>query len=257
MSQKVQTTRSSALQSLENALRLIELFRENEELGVTQIAAELKVSKSTAFRLLYTLSKWHYVRQNEDTDRYRLGMQFAFWGDLVNTRNEIVALIHPYLLRLTDEVKEVSYLTILEEDLYVRFIDRVTFSTLLNYGSMIGNRRPAYCTASGKAILAFLPPEKLDDCLRRIKLKRITDTTITTKQRLREALAEIRRNGYSADDEESDAGLSCFATPIIGMNGYPVAAISMSGPTGRIIIDKEEKIRLLKRTAKQIMEKML
>jgi DNA-binding IclR family transcriptional regulator len=249
-------TRTNPLQSLENALQLIELFRENEELGVTQIADKLKVSKSTAFRLLFTLSKWHYVRQNEETDRYRLGMQVAVLGDLVNARNEIVALIHPYLVRLTDDVKEVSYLTILEEDLFVRFIDRVTFSSLLNYGSMIGHRRPAYCTASGKAMLAFFPPDKLNEALRRMKLKRLTQTTITTKTMLLKTLAEIRENGYSVDNEESDPGLSCFATPIFNANGQPIAAISISGPTGRIMIDREDKITLLKGTAAEIMGKM-
>lgn len=244
---------SGILQSLENAFRVIELFRENEELGVSQISRELSLAKSTAYRLLATMEKWGYVKKNEETDRYRLGMKFAIWGSLVQNRNEIVRLAHPHLVRLSSSVNEIVFLGVLEEDFYVRYLDRLMTTTVLSsYGSPVGNRMPAYSTACGKALLAGLPPERLAEYMETAVLKKLTPTTITSKAALAKELQAIRERGYAMDDEESEVGLSCFAVPVCERSGRPIAAISISGPTGRVLLDKEKKLEILFETAKKI-----
>lgn len=244
---------SSILQSLENAFRVIELFRENEEQGVSQISRELSMAKSTAYRLLATMEKWGYVKKNEETDRYRLGVQFAVWGSLVQSRNEIVKLAHPHLARLSRSINEIVFLGVLEDDFFVRYLDRLmTSSALSSFGSPIGNRMPAYTTACGKALLAHLPPERLVHYMDGAHFERLTATTITSKTALTKELQTIRRRGFSEDNEESELGLSCFAVPVRERGGQALAAISISGPTGRVLVDKDIKLEKLMDTAKKI-----
>lgn len=244
---------SSILQSLENAFRVIELFRDNEELGVSQISRELSLAKSTAYRLLATMEKWGYVKKNQETDRYRLGMKFAVWGSLVQSRNEIVKLAHPHLARLSGNVNEIVFLGVLEEDFFVRYLDRLMSNTVLSaYGSPIGNRMPAYSTACGKVLLAHLPPAQLAHYMENAEFVGMTATTITSKADLARELEVIRERGYGEDNEESELGLSCFAVPVRERGGRAIAAISISGPTGRVLVDRESKLEKLIETAKQI-----
>ena len=253
----VKKENASILQSVDNAFRLLELFKTKEELGVTQISQELKIAKSSAFRLLNTLKEWKYVTKNEETDQYRLGIQFAVWGEIAKSRNVLVSAAKPYLVDLALQVREISYLTILEDDFHVRFIDKVADSSRTAlFGSQIGNTMPAYCTASGKAMLAFLPNERQEEYFRIANLIELTPKSITDVDTLKKQLKEIKVKGYSFDDEESEQGLSCYATPIINLAGDVVAAVSVSGPTGRITLDSEEKIKLLKETAQKIVNEI-
>lgn len=245
---------NSILQSVDNALRVLELFKTNEELGVTQIALELNIAKSSAFRLLNTLREWRYVTKNEETDQYCLGIQFAIWGEIAISRNVLVSAAKPHLVNLAMQAREISYLTILEDDFHVRFIDRVTDNSRTTvFGSQVGSTMPAYCTASGKSLLANLSDERLEEYFKIVKLEKLTDKCITDKTVLKAQLEEIKKLGYSFDDEESEHGLSCIATAIINSRGKAVAAISISGPTGRITLDMEDKIKLLKDTAEKIL----
>lgn len=244
---------SSILHSLENAFRVIELFRDSEELGVSQISRELSLAKSTAYRLLTTMEKWGYVKKNEETDRYRLGMKFAIWGSLVQSRNEIVRLAHPHLAQLSSSVNEIVFLGVLEDDFYVRYLDRLMTNTVLSaYGSPIGNRMPAYSTACGKVLLAHLPPAQLAQYMEKATFEEMTPTTITSKSALLQELEQIRACGFGEDNEESERGLSCFAVPVKDGGGRAIAAVSISGPTGRVLVDREIKLEKLLETAKNI-----
>ena len=248
----------SILQSVDNALKVIELFKDYEELGVTQIADELGIAKSTAFRLLNTLRSRKYVIKNDKTDNYRLGFLFATLGDIVKNRNEIIRISQPYLAELTLDVLEVSYLSILEDDYNIRFINKISENTRISiYSSPVGNTMPAYCTAAGKAILSKLPEPRIEQYIRIVDLNKLTPNTITEKDKLRNELIKINQSNLSIDNEESEPGLTCFATSILNPIGDVIAAISISGPTGRITIDKNNKIKALQKTAENIMRELL
>jgi DNA-binding IclR family transcriptional regulator len=95
-----------------------------------------------------------------------------------------------------------------------------------------------HCTSVGKAILAFLPPERAAEILRRVRFERMTTRTIATPEALRAELEKTRRRGYAVDDEELEEGLRCIAVPILDAQRLPVAAVSVSGPSFRVTAQK-------------------
>nr|WP_279233466.1 IclR family transcriptional regulator [Desulfofundulus thermobenzoicus] len=123
--------------------------------------------------------------------------------------------------------------------------------------SRIGRRLPAHCTGVGKAILAYLPEEKVRAIVRKRGLSRFTANTITTWEELNVELARIREEGVSYDREEIEEGLRCVAAPLIGYGQYPVGAISVSGPASRMTEEKMSRIAgSLKKVAGEISQQL-
>ena len=102
----------------------------------------------------------------------------------------------------------------------------------------IGASNPVHCTSVGKAILAFLPEERIADILRRPRFERFTHRTIATPEALRTEMEKTRRRGYAVDDEELEEGLRCIAVPLLDAQRMPVAAVSISGPSFRVTAQK-------------------
>jgi DNA-binding IclR family transcriptional regulator len=100
--------------------------------------------------------------------------------------------------------------------------------------SRIGASNPVYCTAMGKAILAFLPQDEAAEIVSRIRFVRYTPRTLCTAEALQRSLDRVRRRGYAIDDEEVECGVRCIGAPILNEMGRPVAAVSVSGPSSRI-----------------------
>ncbi|HHV38882.1 MAG TPA: IclR family transcriptional regulator [Tepidimicrobium sp.] len=244
----------NVLQSVNNAFRAIEVLTEVEEIGVTHLSQKLGIGKSTAFRILTTLEVWGYVKKNEDTSRYRLGMKFADIGAIVLDRLEIVNYARPYLEQLTSQFNETSHLGILEDNYNIRFIDKVRGTTMFSMKSLVGGTTPAYCTGMGKAILANLPSSRIESYLQNVKLERFTPNTITDKDEFLEELGYIRDRGYSIDNEENELGLTCYGAPIFDSSNTPIAAISVSGSTPKMREKKDEMIQGVISAARSISQ---
>lgn len=243
---------SYILQSVDNALRLIDILCEVEEIGVTQLAKEMGLGKSTVFRLLMTLEKSGYIRKNESNNKYRLGMKFAYIGSIVSNRQEIVRYSRPYLEELAWKTNETAHLVIMEDDCNIRFLDKVMGNSMVHMESFVGGKKPAYCTGTGKALLAYLPTERVISYLRNQKIEKLTENTITDKDELLKELERTRERGYSVDNEENEIGLTCYAAPIFDALGDAIAAISLSGPTNRMRINSEDIISSIKDVAQKI-----
>ncbi len=242
------------LQSVDNALRLIDILCQVEEVGVTELSKEMGLGKSTAFRLLTTLESRGYVRKNEENNKYRLGMKFAYIGTVVLNRVEIARYSRPFLERLTQSFNEASHLVAMEDDGSVRFLDKVSGTSFVHMESFVGGKKPSYCTASGKVLLANMPAEKALAHLSNQKFEEYTEKTIIDKSKILEELEKIKLQGYAMDDEESEFGLTCYAAPIYNSSNEVIAAVSMSGPTSRMEKQKEERISSVIETAKKISE---
>lgn len=242
------------LQSVDNALRLIDVLCEFEEVGVTELSKIMGLGKSTAFRLLTTLENRGYVRKDEETSKYRLGMKFAYVGTIVLDRMEITKYSRPYLEELTQKFNEASHLVTMEDDGNVRFIDKVRGTSFVHMESVVGGKKPSYCTATGKVLLAHMPAERVLSYLQNQNFEQHTEKTTVDKDKLLEELKQIRDQGYSIDDEESEMGLTCYAAPIIDTSNQPIAAVSLSGPTSRMEKQKKEMIEEVVKTAKKISE---
>jgi DNA-binding IclR family transcriptional regulator len=224
------------VQSVERAFDLMEALADGEELGVTELASRTGLVPSTAHRLLATLTRRGYVTQTTGSTRYALGYKVV---EIANGREHglarLRAVARPHLESVKRETGETVNLTALDGDRVV-YIDQVEGSRSVRMFTTVGAAALAHTTASGKAILAHAPPEALDALFDgRPELERLTPRTLTTLEELRADIERTRRRGYAVDDEEHEEGVSCVAVAILDDAGQPSAAISISGPSARIV----------------------
>lgn len=219
------------IQSVDRAIQIIKCFENNEELGVTEIGKLLGLHKSTTFGLISTLYSNGILEKNDSTGKYKLGLELFRLGTKVNSSLRHIAI--PYLEELVRRYQETANLILLD-DLSVIYLEKVESAHSMRISTVVGGRRPLYCTAVGKAILAYLPPEELQNKINRIEFVKFTNNTILTPEALIESLDEIRALGYAEDNEELEIGLSCISAPILNQYNSPFAAISVSGPTSRM-----------------------
>ena len=118
------------------------------------------------------------------------------------------------------------------------YIDKIEPGRSVRMITRIGASNPVHCTSVGKAILSFLPEERINDIIRRLRFERFTHRTISTAEQLRTEIEKTRRRGYAVDDEELEEGLRCIAVPVLDAQRLPVAAVSVSGPSFRVTAQK-------------------
>ena len=118
------------------------------------------------------------------------------------------------------------------------YIDKIEPARSVRMITRIGASNPVHCTSVGKAILAFLPEERVADVIKRTRFERFTHRTIATPEAFRAEIEKTRRRGYAVDDEELEEGLRCIAVPLLDAQRQPVAAVSVSGPSFRVTAQK-------------------
>jgi len=224
------------VQSLDRALDLLEALGAADELGVSELAGRTGLVPSTAHRLLTTLVARRFVSQTE-RGRYQLGPMFL---ELTSGRDDpavrLRGVARPHLRAIQHATGETANLVILEGRSVV-YVDQVEGSRTMRMFTEVGSTALAHSTGAGKAILAWLAP----DDVRRIygelaePLEQLTVRTLGTVAELTEDLTRIRRRGYAIDDEEHEEGVSCVAAAVFDHSGEPRGAISVSGPSGRIL----------------------
>ena len=235
-----------AVSSIDRALDiLLFIFRERREMGITQIAGELGLYKSTVHQDLSTLMERGFIEQNPVTSKYWLGVKLFSLGMLYKDKMRIQDLARPFTEKLAERFLEVVHLGILEHDERnpgrVLLIDKVETQNVLTLTPEIGTGTSAHCSAMGKALLAYQPDDYLQKLAKK-KLERYTPNTITDFQELRRELSRIRAQGYSIDREEIELGLICIGAPVFTIQNKVIAAISVSGPTTRITPDRIPEI---------------
>ena len=214
------------VQSADRALSILAAFSEaRPELGVSELAAELGLHKSTVSRLLATLEGRGLVRRVGE--RFSPGAELARLGALAVRGLAVVGLAEEPLERLAAETGETVNLAIREADRALN-VHQVQTSHVIGVGDWTGRAAPLHCTANGKVLLAFGGGELPRD------LPALTDRTITDPRTLRDELARVRENGYALAVEELEVGLHAAAAPIFGSSGASVAAVSVSGPAYRL-----------------------
>lgn len=238
---------------LEKAIRVLSCFDgDRTQWGVTELSRELKINKSTVSKILSTFENHHILAKNSENRKYRLGLRLFEFGSLVAEQMDLQKVAYPYMEELNRKAKETVHLVVMD-DFEIVYINKVESSQSLRIVTRVGGRLPAYCTGVGKVLLAALPPEELDLFLKKNRLKKFTPNTITDREKLKEALARIRDQGYALDNEEFSQGLMCVAAPIFNYSQREIGAISISGPTHRIVEKNlEDLIPLVKSTAHQI-----
>jgi DNA-binding IclR family transcriptional regulator len=230
----------SGVQSVDRAVSVLEALARHGEAGVTEIADELGVHKSTAFRLLGVLESRGLVGQSQDRGKYYLGAGILRLAGAAAVRLDISQEGVPVVRTLADEVGETANIAVLDEDVAVNIM-QARGSAAVTAHNWLGRRTPLHATSSGKVLLAAMPPGRQDAVLLR-RPARFTEHTITSVFELREQLAEVARVGYAICVEELEVGLHAVAAPVRGHDGAVTAALSVSGPSYRIPVDQLEAL---------------
>jgi IclR family KDG regulon transcriptional repressor len=225
-----------SIQTVSNALRLLEAFSQDVELGVSELSRRLALHKNNVFRLLATLEERGYIEQCADTERYRLGVRCLELGHTYERSHTLLDCARPVLEQLARSTGESAHLGVLE-GFEVVHLDAVASDRLVGTGSRIGLRLPAHATALGKVLVACgdtAVREDYDKGVVRVGIESLTEATITDRDKFFEHLNSVSLQGYAVDIEECELGMCCVAAPVIDGNGRVLAAISVSGPSFRL-----------------------
>jgi DNA-binding IclR family transcriptional regulator len=240
------------------ALDVIELLaRQSVPMGASEVASELDIPRNAAFRLLATLASRGYVEQDPESRKYRLGLRLFQVGNAVYAALDIRRLAFPILEELRNRFQETVNLALLDGH-EILYVERIESERSLRTATAIGSRAPLYCTALGKAILAYSPALQPATGGNLGPLERLTENTITDPEALQAELDSVRDEGYAVDCEEHMVGVRCIAAPIFDSRGKPCSALSLSGPTQRMAeqTTKGEVIAAVREAARQLSQQM-
>ena len=220
--------------TIERALSVLDLMAatDRDDLGVTEIARELDLSKAVVHRVLVTLVARDYLQVDHVSRRYSLGPMALVLGSAYLARLDLRTLAHPRLQDLSRRTGETATFS-LRNGWSRMYVDQVTPDREIKMSVAIGKSHPLHAGSSSKSFLAFLPLEEQERYLQDHELTAMTGTTITDPDRLRTELAAIRARGYAVSLEERQAGAASIAAPILDRDGRPIAAISVCGPVER------------------------
>lgn len=244
------------VKSLYKAIQVLFYFtRENEELGVTELAEKSGMLKSSVYNILSTFEVCGIMERNKKTNKYRLGVRVLELSNQFYQNNDIRQVMKPFMQQIADNEEECVYLAVLS-DLDVVYIDASFPSSVTGGRNMTGVTAPTYCTGIGKAMLAFAQDELIDRVADH-GFQSFTHNTITDKDKLREELEQIRQRGYSVDNMEHEHGIKCVAVPIFNKEEQVIGGYSISGPSPRFNSERIKKLAvMLQNTAMQVQNQL-
>lgn len=223
----------ATVHSVRHALRLLCAFDTAEsELGVSELARRLGLSKSTVHRLLATLRDEGFVEQNPATARYGLGLRLLELGTQAANRLQLHESATAFLEDLHAKTGETAHVAV-RDGRDVIYVQRREGPRTLRLFDVVGRRNHAHCTSTGKVLLAALSARQLSAVLDGVELETHTEHTITDLEQLRAELDWVRQRGYALNINETERGVASVAAPIRGADARVVAAISVAGPAER------------------------
>lgn len=235
------------------ALILLDAFADaREPLRFSDLKDRLPFPKATLHRMLKGLVDERMLTHNEVYGTYQLGPRLIRLAHAAWSQGSLVDAARPVLDALHRELGKTIHLAQLDDG-QVLYLDKRVGNRGLAMFSRAGKVGPAYCTGIGKAMMAFLPPEPLDNCLVRQSFGRYTATTLTTREGLLRELDAIRGRGHAFDREEHEPGIVCIAVPILAPDGGVFGGLSATNP-GTIddIMQLEALAPILKKAASDI-----
>lgn len=199
---------------------------------MTEIAAQVGLHKSTAHRLLATLESRGFVQRDPQNGLYRLGLSLLRLIHVTLNHDDMLQLAIPYVQKLSEAFEENVHLAVLDETNVV-YVHIMESHQRVKLAAALGQSLPAHATASGKAILAFLPEEELRDILAK-GMVRYTQNTICSVEEFFENRLRIMERGYAVSNQEFENDINALAVPVLDAGNYPVASISIAGPAYRL-----------------------
>jgi IclR family KDG regulon transcriptional repressor len=223
--------------TVSRAINVLLCFSHSEpELTLTEISTRLGIHKSTLHRLLGTLEAEGFVRRDPVSGKYRLGTRLLELADLVVEHSDLQRRALPYLYRLAGQYLETVDLSVLDGSDVV-YLEVVESPQRVKLAARPGQRLPAHSTASGKALLAYLPTSQKESSLPP-ELRRFTGTTLSGRQALEEDLERTCERGFAMSLQEYEEGINAVAAPVLDVRGYPISAIAVAGPSFRLTLER-------------------
>lgn len=208
---------------------------------LSEIARRLDLPKASTYRVLATLASQGYTKKDPENSKYYLGVKILRLQGNIAMRSNLVPIAIPHMNRLVLKLHETVHLAVLDEDRVV-YLESRRPEHAFSSSPTVGRIAPVYCTALGKTLLAYSPPEQAGSVISEINFEPQTPNTILDIETLRGELERIRHRGYATDNEEQYIGVRCIAAPIRDHRNIVVAALSISAPTGRLPEDQDEVI---------------
>lgn len=240
--------------SVAKAFTVLEAFGSTKsELSLTEVAQRTGIGRSAAQRFLFTLTSLGYLIQDTHGRQYRLSSKLLTLTQSYSNVDFIREKASPILEAANASCEETINLTVLDgtEVVYVlRFPSKHVVSVNLT----VGTRLPAYCTAPGRAIMAFLEASEVNSILANSRLVKITDTTETNPKKIRQLLDEVRADGVALSNQEAFVGDISVASPVLDERSVPIAAVNIAVPSPRWSIEDVRKklTPLVKQTAERV-----
>ena len=230
--------KDGGVQSVDRALLIIETLAEDDEgYRLTDLAVRTGLSPSTVHRLLATLEKRRFVQFDRSESTWHIGAQsFAIGSTFVRRRNFVTQAL-PYLRKLRDQTRETANLAVVDDGAMV-VLTRVESREIMRSVTKAGGRVPMVASGLGKALLATYSEQDVFAIIQRDGMPRLTSKSIVRAGELCKSLHDIRRQGYSVDDEEALIGLRCVSAVVYDDCSEPLAAISVSGKASRVPNDR-------------------
>jgi DNA-binding IclR family transcriptional regulator len=241
-------TKTPSVSSVRRALSIIEILANARNgLGVSGLSRRIHAPKSTTHTILLTLQRGGFLQCDDRTGRYALGSKFYMLGNRILAATEPREVARPFLIELVENTGLTAQMSILDGDQLV-YVEKIDSPGLVKMNTWVGRRIDAHCTASGKALLAHLAADRINDLFRSRTLSQRTRRSIDSKEALKRELLKIRTRGYAVDDEECSIGVRCIASPIFDREGKPVASIGVAGTTAQVTRQKLESLGSLARS---------
>lgn len=230
------------IQSVDRALCILEILSDYEDgLGIAEISEKASLHKSTVYRILNTLMCKGYVNHDIVKNKYLLTFKLFEMGNKKIEKINLVAVAHPYLKELMEKTGEVVHIAVREESELI-YVDKLEPKKSIIMYTRIGMRKQMYCTSMGKAIMAELTEEEVQDIWNRSDIQRYTDNTIVSLSDLKNNLKEVKNKGYALDNQEVENGIICIGAILKDHKSKICGSISVSGTVMSITEDRFQEI---------------
>lgn len=244
------------LNTVSKAGKVLDLFSfKQPEWGVSEVAKTLSLPKSTVSDIMASLAEQRFLKRIQG-GRYQLGWRLFELNQVLLDNTEFCIEARLAMQELVERWGETTHLAVLDNDqvLYVEKLQATPAVQILL--SRVGGRLPAHCSAVGKVLLAHREQQKVNELLEAQEMRAFTPNTITTLDKLRQELEQVRRQDYAYDHEEVALGLCCVAAPIYDLEGKVIAAISISVPAYRFYSQQENYTAIILKTSRRISENL-
>jgi DNA-binding IclR family transcriptional regulator len=220
--------------SVDSALRLLLMIGEKQRVRIADASKELGVARSTAHRLMQMLQYHGLVRQDPESKAYTAGPVLISLGLQIVGNLDVRSIARPFVEALVEEAQETVHLLALQQNGEMLCLDSVESPRAVRVGERTGMVMPAFASASGRAILAMLPPERVQELYPGARLPRLHANTVSTRAKLFEELEETRARGFAVQRSETETDVSAVAAPVPDRRGQPSFALTIAVPSSRL-----------------------